>query len=192
VRTISADGRRPRRRGPVTVLVVLALLLLTGASTGTTPASADRVGDAAIRWAQSQNGHREVGTSNCSSRITRWERDMGLNAPPCRPWCGAFVHQAFLRAGVRLSPRLIDPGRSYDDAVAGRRGIYAISKSDVRPGDLLFFALRDGSSRASHLAIVTTRPNGGKVRTVEGNIAHHVTRKTRGLRYAVLAARVRR
>jgi heme-degrading monooxygenase HmoA len=45
---------------------------------------------------------------------------------------------------------------------------------------------------ASHLAIVTTRPRDGKVRTVEGNISHHVVRKTRGLRYAVLAARVRR
>ncbi|MCW3016436.1 MAG: hypothetical protein JWO02_3528 [Solirubrobacterales bacterium] len=171
-------------------LLPLTLLLLVGAGPGAGTASADRVSDTAIKWAVHQNGHREVGTSNCSSRITRWERDMGLDVPPCRPWCGAFVHQAFLRAGIRLSPRLIDPARSYSDAVAGRRGLRAIATSDVRPGDLLFFALHSGSSQASHLAIVTSRPRNGSVRTVEGNIGHHVRTMTRGLRYAVLAARV--
>ena len=28
---------------------------------------------------------------------------MVLQVPPCRVWCGAFVHQAFRQAGVRLS-----------------------------------------------------------------------------------------
>ncbi len=171
-------------------MVVLVVLAAGGGASA--PASADRVSDTAVRWAVSQNGHREVGTSNCSSRITAWQRDMSFSAPPCRPWCGAFVHQAFLRAGIRLSPRLIDPARSYDDAVAGRRGLRLIATSSVRPGDLLFFALRRGSSRASHLAIVTGSPRGGKVRTVEGNVGHYVRTTTRGLRYAILAARVTR
>jgi hypothetical protein len=191
VRAASAvRDRRSHRR--VTSLLSLTALLLFGAGPAATTASADRVGATAIEWAVSQNGHREVGTSNCSSRITRWQRDMGLDVPPCRPWCGAFVHQAFLRAGIRLSSRLIDPARSVQDAVAGRRGLRAIAQADVRPGDLLFFALRSSTSAPSHVAIVTSSPRGGKVRTVEGNIGHHVRKKTRGLRYAVLAARVAR
>lgn len=40
------------------------------------------------------------------------------------------------------------------------------------------------------MALVRGTPKGGKVRTVEGNVAHAVRLKTRGLRYAVLAARV--
>ena len=51
-----------------------------------------------------QNGLHEVGTSNCGPQIDRWERDMGLKVPPCRVWCGAFVHQAFLRPACS-SPR---------------------------------------------------------------------------------------
>jgi hypothetical protein len=149
--------------------------------------SAGEVRARAVAWAIRQVGTHERGTTNCAPRIDRWTRAMGLR--PCRPWCGAFVHQAFLRAGVRLSARLIDPDRSYADAVAGRRHLRRIAKSHVRPGDLLFFAFRPGL-RASHLAIVRTRPRGGRVATVEGNVANAVRAKVRGLRYAVLAARV--
>jgi hypothetical protein len=67
---------------------------------------------AAVTWAMSQVGTRERGTTNCSAKINRWERNMGLRVPPCRVWCGAFVHEAYLQAGVRLSARLIDPDRS--------------------------------------------------------------------------------
>lgn len=175
-------------RRPLLIVVLAAFC----AGVAPPPASADGVADKAISWALGQNGHREVGTTNCSARITKWERAMSLPVPPCRPWCGAFVHQAFLRAGVRLSPRLIDPARSAKDALASRRGLRVIPIRSVRRGDLLFFALRSGSSAASHLAIVTSNPSGGKVRTIEGNIGHHVRKKTRGLRFAVLAARVQR
>jgi len=143
----------------------------------------------AVAWAVTQADHREQGTTNCSPRIDRWERDMGLGVPPCRPWCGALPHQAFLRAGVRLSARLIDPDRSYGDAIARRRGLRRIAIENVRKGDLLFFAFRRGL-RASHMALVRGRPRGGKVRTIEGNIGHHARLLTRGLRYPVLAARV--
>lgn len=174
--------------------LVLSVAFLAAAVAGAAPAPASAAGLAearaeAVRWAVTQAGHQERGTTNCSSRITRWERDMGLRVPPCRPWCGAIVHQAFLRAGIRLSARLIDPDRSYGDAIAGRRGLKAIPVSRVRKGDLLFFAFRRGL-RASHLAIVRSTPRGGKARTVEGNVEHTVKLKTRGLRYAVLAARV--
>jgi cell wall-associated NlpC family hydrolase len=114
---------------------------------------------------------------------------MGLRVPPCRVWCGAFVHQAFLRAGVRLSKRLIDPDRSYRDAKAHRRHLRAIPIRSVRRGDLLFFAFRQGLL-ASHFAIVRSRPRNGSVATVEGNVSNASRLEVRGLAYPVLAARV--
>ena len=104
-------------------------------------------------------------------------------------WCGAFVHQAFLRAGLRLSARMIDPDRAYLDAVAGRRHLRRIPIGSVRAGDLLFFAFRPGL-RASHIALVRSRPRAGSVATVEGNVSNAVRLDRRGLRYPVLAARV--
>ncbi|WP_354700228.1 hypothetical protein DSM112329_00494 [Paraconexibacter sp. AEG42_29] len=181
----------PGPRRTLTTLAVTACCTVA-AGAGAPTASADRVSDKAVSWGLSQVGTREDGTTNCSSKLNAWSRNMRLNVPPCRPWCGAFVHEAFRRAGVDLSPRLIDPTRTERDAAAGQRGLFTIAKSDVRPGDLLLFALHRGQSTASHIALVTSRPSGGSVRTVEGNVAHAVRKKTRGLRYAVMAVRVRR
>jgi hypothetical protein len=179
-----------RGRLPLALLLALAGALAGAAPAGSLPArslASARAG--AVAWAVSQEGHRERGTSNCSSRINRWERRMGLEVPPCRPWCGAFVHEAFLRQGIRLSARLIDPDRSFGDALAGRRGLRRIAMREVRRGDVLFFRIRRGL-RASHLAIVRERLSGGRVRTAEGNVSHTVALLTRSLSVPVLAARV--
>ncbi|HVL31358.1 MAG TPA: hypothetical protein VM299_03930 [Solirubrobacteraceae bacterium] len=177
----------PRRL--ILALVALAAGLVVAASSagGAGVTSAKR--EAAARWAISQVGTRERGTTNCSPKIDRWQRAMGLRVPPCRVWCGAFVHQAFLQAGVRLSKRLIDPDRSFGDAVAGRRGLRRIPVSQIRRGDIVFYAFRPGL-RASHLAIARGRPSGRSLDTVEGNTGHAVRLERRGLRYIVLAARV--
>lgn len=114
---------------------------------------------------------------------------MGLRVPPCRVWCGAFVHHAFLQAGVRLSARLIDPHRSYLDAVAGRRGLKRIALSQIGRGDIVFYKFRP-RVLASHLAIARGRPRNGKLDTVEGNVGHTARRATRGVKHIVLAARV--
>ena len=143
----------------------------------------------ALSWAVAQDGTRERGSSNCSPTIDAWERDMGLPVPPCRVWCGAFVHQAYLRAGVKLSSRLIDPDRSYADAIAGRRQLRRIAVSAIRPGDIVFYKFRE-TVRASHLALARSRPKGGKLDTVEGNTSNAVRLQTRGTQYIVLAARV--
>ena len=173
---------------PVRGFVTVAALVI--AALAAAPAAARGVDRAAVvRWAVAQAGARERAASNCSPANDRWVRGMGLPAHPCRPWCGAFVHQAFLRGGVRLSTRIIDPDRSYGDALAGRRHLRAIPIGSVRAGDLLFFAFRPGL-RASHVAIVRSRPHGGRVATVEGNVSNAVRLKLRGLRYPVLAARV--
>jgi hypothetical protein len=164
--------------------------LLAAAAALPAPAAArdmTRVRDRAVRWAVAHNGLRERGTTNRSPQIDSWERAMGIRIG--QPWCGAFVHQAFLRAGLRLSARLIDPDRSYRDARAHRRGLRAIAIRSVRRGDLLFFAFRPGLL-ASHFAIVRGRPHRGRVSTVEGNVSHAVHLNIRGLQYPVLAARV--
>jgi cell wall-associated NlpC family hydrolase len=177
----------PRRL--ITALLTLGAILVPAASTAGSTDSTSATREAAVTWAMSQVGTRERGTTNCSPKIDRWERDMGLRVPPCRVWCGAFVHQAYLRAGVRLSARLIDPDRSYGDAVAGRRGLKRIALSQVRRGDIVFYSFRRGL-RASHLAIARGSPSDGSLDTVEGNVSHAARLERRGLRFAVLAARV--
>jgi hypothetical protein len=166
-----------------------ALLGALATTAGNATDTRSTVGQTALAWAIKQKGMKERGTTNCSPTIDRWQREMGLKVPPCRVWCGAFVHQAYLRAGVRLSARLIDPDRSYDDAIAGRRHLRRIAVSAVRPGDILFYKFRDGV-RASHLALARSKPYDGKLDTVEGNTSHAVRLQTRGTRYVVLAARV--
>ena len=155
-----------------------------GGATGTSP-----VREAAVKWAMSQVGTREIGTSNCSPKINRWERNMGFRVPPCKVWCGAFVHEAFLQAGVKLSPRLIDPHRSYQDAIAGVRGLKRIAPSQIQRGDIVFYKFRQGVL-ASHLAIARGSPRNGKLDTVEGNVGNASSLQTRGVKYIVLAARV--
>ncbi len=115
---------------------------------------------------------------------------MGLKVPPCRPWCGAFVHQAALRGGSRLSRRLIDPDKTYDDIVAGRRGLRRIAVGSVRRGDIVLFKFRPGV-RASHAEIVRGRPGSdGRIPLVGGNVSHRVEFNRRGMQYVVIAARV--
>ncbi len=184
--------RDVRGRRGIALAAALTLTVVALSPAGAADAkrrSGEVVRSSAASWAVAQVGHRERGTTNCSPRINRWTKAMGLSRKPCPRWCGALVHQAFLQAGVRLSARLIDPDRSYEDAVAGRRGLKRIAVKSVRRGDLLFFAFRP-RMKASHLSIVTSIPRAGYADTVEGNVAHAVRLKRRGLRYPVLAARV--
>lgn len=181
-----------RRRLAVLAAIAIATAvaaILPSAGSATDARKSQR--EKALSWAVKQVGLREVGTSNCSPTIDRWERAMGLRLPPCRVWCGAFVHQAYLKAGVRLSRRLIDPHRSYHDAVNGRRHLRKIAISSIRPGDIVFYKFRKGV-RASHLALARARPEGGMLDTVEGNVSHAVRLESRGTKHIVLAARVTR
>lgn len=170
----------------------LGLALAVGLAFPASPAALDPddladVRAVAVKWAVAQEGLRERGTTNCSPTVNRWVADMGLR--PCRVWCGAFVHQAFLQGGVRLSSRLIEPHKTYYDVLANRRGLRRIAISAVRPGDLLLFAFRP-RLKASHFAIVVTGPRNGIVTTAEGNVGHMAVVKRRSLRFPVLAARV--
>ena len=168
---------------------LFALALLTAPVVPAAASARDmaQVRERAVGWAIAHAGLHERGMTNRSPQIDRWERDMGIRIG--QPWCGAFVHRAFLHAGLRLSARLIDPDRSYRDAQANRRHLHAIPIRSVRRGDLLFFAFRPGLL-ASHFAIVRGRPRNGRVPTVEGNVSNASRLELRGLGYPVLAARV--
>jgi hypothetical protein len=184
------EGHHPRmRRRLAAIVLVLAAAIVPGASPAGAADATSAKREAAVDWAVAQVGTHERGTSNCSPAIDRWERNMGLPVPPCRVWCGAFVHEAFLQAGIDLSARLIDPDRSYGDALAGKRGLKRIALSQIRRGDIVFYAFRP-HLRASHLAIALERPRGDALDTVEGNSSNAVRLERRGLQYAVLAARV--
>jgi hypothetical protein len=115
---------------------------------------------------------------------------MGLTVPPCRPWCGAFVHQAVLRGGTKLSARMIDPDKTYDDIRLGRRHLREIPVRSVRRGDIVLFRFRPGV-RASHIELVRGPPGSdGRIPAVGGNVSHRVELNRRGMQYVVLAARV--
>jgi len=168
---------------PLVIAIFAVLVVPAGASAR----DMAKVRDRAVRWAIAHAGLHERGMTNRSPQIDRWERDMGIRIG--QPWCGAFVHQAFLHAGLRLSARLIDPDRSYRDAQADRRHLRAIPIRSVRRGDLLFFAFRPGLL-ASHFALVRARPRNGRVPTVEGNVSNAARLELRGVGYPVMAARV--
>jgi hypothetical protein len=172
-------------------VVVLAAAAGPGAAGASAPArTADEIRKDAASWAEEQVGVTEVGFSDCGRLVSAWQRDMGFRTPPCRAWCGVFVHAAFLQAGVRLSQRMISPHYTYFDAIAGRRHLRRIPVRSVRRGDILFFAYEEGL-KASHFGVVTQPFDAaGFVRSVEGNDGNAVRREIHRAEVIVLAARV--
>jgi cell wall-associated NlpC family hydrolase len=156
------------------------------------PGAATPQAERAVRWALSQVGVRERGSSNCGTAVSRWQRRAGWRVPPCHKWCGAFVHEAWLQAGVRLHSAFLNPERVLDDARAGRHGLRAIPVRSVRRGDLVIFRWGERPTRADHFGIVTRRhrPGDGYVSTVDGNSGNAVRRGARSLAFAVAGVRV--
>jgi hypothetical protein len=183
--------RRTRRLTiALAVLVIAAVAAPSAAGASVHARTADEIRKDAATWAARQVGVREIGSTDCGPVVSRWQRDMGFRTPPCRAWCGAFVHAAFLQAGVRLSQRMISPHNTYYDVLAGRRNLRRIPVRSVRPGDIVLFAYEQGL-KASHFGIVTQAfDEYGFVRTVEGNDGNAVYREIHRADVIVLAARV--
>jgi len=173
--------------------VAASLLAATPAAAAGPPAgAASPQAERAVRWGLSQVGVREIGNSNCGRTVVRWQRRAGWTVPPCQEWCGAFVHEAFLQAGLNLRSSFLDPVDVLDDARAQRRGLRAIPVRRVRRGDLVIFRWGDTDSRADHFGIATHRYRPGEafVRTVDGNSGNAVQRGRRSLAYAVTGVRI--
>lgn len=184
---MSAAPRAHRAAAAAVLAAATLLLAALPAPAGAAP-SRERMVRSAVSWAVKQVGVRERGQSNCGPGVTVWQQRMGFRVPPCRPWCGAFVHEAFRQAGVRLGPRLIDPQKALNDARRRRGRLRAVGLTSVRKGDILVMDSRR-AGKATHMAIAVAdyRRASGTVRTVEGNNGHTVRRGNRP-RAALMAA----
>jgi hypothetical protein len=166
---------------------VLATLLIAAPASAARTSAEIRSGAAA--WAERQIGVRSNNVG-CGRVVNRWVANMGIPVPPCWAWCGAFVHAAFLQAGVRLDKRMLDPEKAYDDAVHNRRHLRRIPRSQIRRGDVVLFAYERGK-KASHFGIVTrTYDRNGFFESVEGNNGNSVVREPHRAYVIALALRV--
>jgi cell wall-associated NlpC family hydrolase len=181
-------------RAALAALAALVPPAVVAAPAGGAPApgAATPQAESAVRWALSQVGVRERGESNCGGTVERWQRRAGWRVPPCHKWCGAFVHEAFLQAGLDLPSSFLRPEDVLDDARAHRRGLRAIPIRQVRRGDLVIYRWGTTPQRADHFGIATRRlaPGATMVRTVDGNSGNAVNVSWRSLRYVVTAVRV--
>lgn len=168
---------------------VLALPAPAGAPS-TLLAARNPVAEKAAVWAAKQEGVTEIGDTNCGKTVERWQRNAGLKIPPCHVWCGIFVHEAFLQAGIKLSIRWIDPEKVLVDAENKRRHLRLIRARDLRRGDVALMLYRN-DKRASHASIVLSHRAGSNyVTTAEGNAGDAVVIKRHHISFFVGALRV--
>jgi cell wall-associated NlpC family hydrolase len=176
----------------VLLVTVVAGLVAAAPATAAPPGAATPQAERAVRWALTQVGVAELGNSNCGRTVVRWQRRAGWRVPPCHEWCGAFVHEAFLRAGLDLPSSFLRPEDVLDDARARRHRLRAIPVRAVRRGDLVIYRWGIHDSRADHFGIVVRRipPGARTVTTVDGNSGNAVAVGRRSLGYAVTGVRI--
>jgi cell wall-associated NlpC family hydrolase len=131
--------------------------------------------EGAVRWALSQDGVEESPLgSNCGGPINGWQRRTGT---PCgTAWCGVFVHESFLRAGIDLPNWIASVPTTWSNARAGHGGLKAVSKNQIKRGDIVIFQWDTGS--VDHMGLATQDwPGTGRLATIEGNTSHGVHRR---------------
>jgi cell wall-associated NlpC family hydrolase len=192
VSTIKTPKRAICIPGHTPAVPATALAIALAAFSPHPPAVSPGPRELAVRWAVRQVGVHEDGTTNCGQAVERWQRNAGWDLPPCRPWCGAFVHEAFRQGGIELRSAFLYPERVLDDARAGRRGLHTIRVRRVRRGDLVIYKWPGSGDRADHFGIVTRayRAGSGVVHSVEGNTSQAVRAQTRPLQNVVTGVRV--
>lgn len=131
--------------------------------------------EGAVRWALTQDGVVEspVG-SDCGGPITGWQRRAGI---PCgTAWCGVFVHEAFLRAGIHLPSWIASVPTTLSKAQAGEGGLKAVPKNQIKRGDIVIFQWDTGV--VDHMGLATQDwPGTGRLATIEGNTSDGVHRR---------------
>lgn len=119
----------------------------------------------AVKWALDKVGwHEDAGRPNRSAFLDRWVQIYGQSWMTAQPWCGLFVWMAYLRAGIRLDPRVVSTVYIRDAAQRGQGGFekwvpYSPSVTP-QPGWVRIY----GSSGPQHTGIDV---GGGRI--VEGN-----------------------
>lgn len=103
-------------------------------------------------------------------------------------WCCMFVSWCLDQGGAEC------PGfPTYNTDIAWSRGgkTRAVSKSDIRRGDILIFDWNFSTAATDHIGFATASPVNGYVATIEGNVGNRVCHKTRPLssiRYVIRPA----
>jgi hypothetical protein len=115
-----------------------------------------------VRWAL-----RQEGTSEYSDKVARWSRRAGWSSVPA--WCGIFVHEAWLRAGLDLDNRMAAVKFIHDSAGERTNHFKAIRLEKARRGDLLVIDWPGVGDSDDHVAIVRRRADGGSIPVISGN-----------------------
>lgn len=119
---------------------------------------------AAVKWALAQVGTVESPWgSNWGGKITGWIQATGYTFPV--PWCQCFANAVAVAGGASQLKTGYTPY-----VLAGTGGYRPVSEADARPGDFVFFKFPGiSSATCDHVGVLTAKPAGGVVRTVEGN-----------------------
>lgn len=139
---------------------------------------------AAVRAARKRLGIREVGTSNQSPRLNRWEQRFGMVG---QPWCGIFAGVVLQRAGVRgVDSSIASVAAIEANARAGRGPFRGFANArHARAGDLLI------TIKGQHVAFVEGVDRDGTIHVIGGNQSGAVTRATHRPDQVYGVARVR-
>jgi cell wall-associated NlpC family hydrolase len=116
----------------------------------------------AVAWAKKQVGVTEQPPgSNRGPKIDQWElRAAGYTG---YPWCGAFVHEALLQAGVDLPSGVVYTPTILAWARNRQHGLRIVNSP--KPGDLVLMRFPGGNrDPVHHVALYV-----GNGRTIEGN-----------------------
>jgi len=132
--------------------------------------------EGAVRWALTQDGVEESPPgSNCGGPITAWQRRTGTTCGTA--WCGVFVHEAFLHAGIDLPSWIASVPTTLSQARAGRGGLKAVPKNQIKRGDIVIFQWDTG--KVDHMGLATQDwPGTGRLATIEGNTSNGVHRRS--------------
>jgi len=167
-------------------------------------AKAKSAGDLAVDWLAPFVGKTERDSINRGSwGLDDWQKEAGhpAFASPSQagwPWCGVTVHAAYLHgAKINLDNRVVSVEWISAAARAGTGGLYAVSKQQIRKGDLLTLFGND------HVELARTNYNpktpstiptrGGNTSFADGsqNDGGALADKSRNLSDVVTVARVR-
>lgn len=144
---------------------------------------------AAIKWAESKLGVREIG-NNAGREVSEIITDNGGTTG--QPWCGYFCRGALRAAGLHPPVSMASVQWIYDASQRGEAPFSgATTAKNAKPGDL---AVLYGSGTHVGL-IVRVDVAGGKIYTIEGNTStpdfkQGVARKTHSFSDVVRVAKV--
>jgi len=127
-----------------------------------TPASSSRI----VRIAESQIGQ---GENPPGSECTIYG--------PCEEWCALFASWVWIKAGVPLEGSTTEYGYSGSLYTWAKEhgGRVLPATATPSPGDLVFYGSGPGPGESQHVGVVQQVFKDGRITTIEGNYAGHVS-----------------